>query len=327
MTCATMLNWLQVIEIDGITKTRYEHWYPKGSLLRFANSLRTWGESGIVKVKKKGESKLQTVGVPCMFVGYSMNHAKDVWRMWNPTTNRIITSRDVKWQHRMFYPSTTPSIREPSDPFPDLVVREGDNVNGDDNVTSSIGYDNPNHNDVMDGDDNPNPNDVMDGDDSPNPNNVMDGGDSPNPNNVMDDNDNNEESKTHTRSGRQVRTPKRLIASNEWGQTAINYMSLNSAEQNYYTALMTASSNEYMPYEVVNIALNINELAAVGAGIGGGFLNTSELRVLKYKEAINGPDREHWLKAIEEEHERMVKNNAFKTVKRKDVPKKCPERI
>jgi len=77
---------------------------------------------------------------------------------------------------------------------------------------------------------------------------------------------------------------------------------------------MTASSNEYMPYEVVNIGLDINELAAVGAGIGGGFSNTSELRVIKYKEAINGPDREHWLKAIEEEHERMVKNNVFKIV-------------
>jgi len=161
----------------------------------------------------------------------------------------------------------------------------------------------------------------MDGDDNPNSNDVMNGDNNPNPNDVMDDNDNNEECKTHTRSGKQVRTPKRLIASNEWVQTAINYMSLSSAEQNYYTALMTPSSDEYMPYEVVNIGLNINELAAVGAGIGGGFSNTSELRVLKYKEAINGPDREYWLKAIGEEHERMVKNNVFKTVKRKDVPK------
>jgi len=80
------------------------------------------------------------------------------------------------------------------------------------------------------------------GDDNPNPNNVMDGNDNPNPNDVMDDNDNNKECKTYTRSGRQVRTPKRLIASNEWGQTAINYMPLSSAEQNYYAALMTASS-------------------------------------------------------------------------------------
>jgi len=199
-----------------------------------------------------------------------------------------------------------------------------------DNVTSSIGDHNSNvvtddsdNTEVAIGDDNPHPNDVMDGDDNPNPNpnDAMDGDDNPNPNDVMDDNDNNEECKTHTRSGRQVRTPKRLIASNEWGQTAINYMSLSSAKQNYYTAFMTASSNEYMPYEVVNIGLKINELAAVGAGIGGVFSNTSELRVLKYKEAINGSDREDWLKAIGEEHERMVKNNVFKTVKRKNVPK------
>jgi len=134
--------------------------------------------------------------------------------MWNPTTNRIITSRDVKWQNRMFYPFTTPGIRELNDPFPNLVVREGDNVREGDDVTSSIGDDNPN--DIMDGDVNPNPNDVMDGDVNPNPNDVMDGDVNPNPNDVMDDYENVQ---THTRSGRQVRTPKRLIASNEWGQT------------------------------------------------------------------------------------------------------------
>jgi hypothetical protein len=32
------------------------------------------------------------------------------------------------------------------------------------------------------------------------------------------------------------------------------------------------------------------EFANVGAGIGGGFKNTMELKPMKYEEAINGPD-------------------------------------
>jgi hypothetical protein len=36
------------------------------------------------------------------------------------------------------------------------------------------------------------------------------------------------------------------------------------------------------------------DFANVGAGIRGGFENTMELKPLKYKEAINGPDREAW---------------------------------
>jgi hypothetical protein len=35
---------------------------------------------------------------------------------------------------------------------------------------------------------------------------------------------------------------------------------------------------------------SISDYINVGAGVGGGFTNTNELRVMKYHEAINGPD-------------------------------------
>ena len=47
------------------------------------------------------------------------------------------------------------------------------------------------------------------------------------------------------------------------------------AEMNYYAELAAA---------------NCGEIQAVGAGIGGGFDHTSELKVMKYEEAINSPD-------------------------------------
>ncbi len=63
------------------------------------------------------------------------------------------------------------------------------------------------------------------------------------------------------------------------------------------------------------------EFANVGAGIGGGFENTMELKPMKYNEAINGPDRNAWKKEIENEHDRMVKNVAWELVKKSLLPK------
>jgi hypothetical protein len=60
--------------------------------------------------------------------------------------------------------------------------------------------------------------------------------------------------------------------------------------------------------------------ANVGAGIGGGFENTMELKPIKYQEAINGPDGKAWEKKIENEHDLMVKNNAWEPVKKSLLP-------
>ncbi len=49
--------------------------------------------------------------------------------------------------------------------------------------------------------------------------------------------------------------------------------------------------------------------------------NTMELKPMKYEEAINGPDGKAWEKEIENEHDRMVKNNAWEPVKKSLPPK------
>ena len=49
------------------------------------------------------------------------------------------------------------------------------------------------------------------------------------------------------------------------------------------------------------------EIACVGAGIDGGFSNTVELNVMKYKEAMSTCDSKRWKVSVEEEHERMPK--------------------
>jgi hypothetical protein len=88
---------------------------------------------------------------------------------------------------------------------------------------------------------------------------------------------------------------------------------LTQAEINYYEAMRDFPQGEYYAP---------GEVACVGAGIiGGGFANTMELHVMKYDQAVNGPEAKEWAKAVEEEHKRMLNHEVFQTVPRDDVPK------
>ena len=66
--------------------------------------------------------------------------------------------------------------------------------------------------------------------------------------------------------------------------------------------------------------MQISEFANVGACIGGGFKNTKELKVMNYKEAVNGPDGMHWQAEVENEYQQMVANKVFEVVLRMDLP-------
>ena len=101
---ATHTDALASVTIDGVTKTRVEHWC--GKLPRYAHHLRTCGEAGTVNMKMKGISKLTDRGMAMMFVGYLLKHEGGTYFMYNPTTHRLIITRDVIWSCRMYY--TTP---------------------------------------------------------------------------------------------------------------------------------------------------------------------------------------------------------------------------
>jgi hypothetical protein len=62
------------------------------------------------------------------------------------------------------------------------------------------------------------------------------------------------------------------------------------------------------------------EFNLVGAGLGGGFVNTQELHVMKYDEAMATPDAKEWEKAVDKEHERMVNSSVFKATPLDEVP-------
>ena len=66
--------------------------------------LRSFGEMAVVAIHegKKMRSKLDNRGKTCMFVGYTDDHAGDVYRFRNVKTKRIIMSRDVRWLNLMW---------------------------------------------------------------------------------------------------------------------------------------------------------------------------------------------------------------------------------
>jgi hypothetical protein len=70
---------------------------------KLPTSLRPFGEIGFVTTKANIQSKLKNRGTSYMFVGYSVNHANDVYRILNRDTKRIIQSRDLIWLNEAYY--------------------------------------------------------------------------------------------------------------------------------------------------------------------------------------------------------------------------------
>jgi hypothetical protein len=71
--------------------------------------------------------------------------------------------------------------------------------------------------------------------------------------------------------------------------------------------LGTTNVNEIVNFET--------EKLLVGAAIGEGIGHTSELQSVKYNQAMFGPEKEKWKKAIVEEHDRMIQNAVWIPVK------------
>jgi hypothetical protein len=57
---------------------------------------------GVVTTKSEIQGKLKNRGTTCMFMGYSVDHSNDVYRMLNLETKSIIHSRDIVWLDKSF---------------------------------------------------------------------------------------------------------------------------------------------------------------------------------------------------------------------------------
>ena len=60
------------------------------------NHLWSFGEQGIVKTAKEYQSKLESCGELCLFVGYSDTYSNHTYHMLNLRTHKILISHDIK---------------------------------------------------------------------------------------------------------------------------------------------------------------------------------------------------------------------------------------
>ncbi len=86
---------------------------------------------------------------------------------------------------------------------------------------------------------------------------------------------------------------------------------------NYYDVIRI-DENEVKVLQMLNDS--VSEYINIGAGADGGFTNTNELQVMKYHEALNGPDGKKWKAKVKTEHGQMVKRGVFEKVKLSKLP-------
>ena len=80
---------------------RTPHYLFYGSDAPYTQHLQVFGKMTIVKVLNPA-NKLSDKGMKAIFVGYAEKHVGIVYRFINPSTNRIVLSRDVKWLERKY---------------------------------------------------------------------------------------------------------------------------------------------------------------------------------------------------------------------------------
>ena len=91
-----------------------------------------------------------------------------------------------------------------------------------------------------------------------------------------------------------------------------------SAEQNHGTYLAELYNEELI--DTIEVDTLYLELGSVCAGLGGGFTNTNELKVMKYQETVNGPVGECRREETVNKHNIMLVNSVFDTVGKECIP-------
>jgi hypothetical protein len=292
-----------VIRYNGKLATRYEHWY--GQNPQFANHLRTWGEAGTVKIKTSTTPKLNNKGVACMFIGYATDHKGDCYRMWNPKTSRVHTTRDVFWLKRMFFTVKSPNNEIQVEP---TLEEEIDKLSPD-YVTSEVGEsESKKKAKTTQIDEDDDEKSVESFDDSKNDTEIK-----PRITDTVEDN----RVRKVTAYGREIKRPEWFAESEYSGVAMQPEMQMTTAENKFYTTILEMYQAGKMGQEEMSfVSENVTLVGAAGAG----FINTKELMVMKYDEAMASPDKKHWEEAVMAEKEKMDKYKVLKERWIKDLP-------
>jgi len=321
---ATLLDGLTPTEINGVTKTKFEHF--AGKIPDFVKHLHTVGEAGTVKiVDRKIKPKLKDRGVTCLYLGPALGHSADTHTMWNPKTGKVCKTRDVTFLRRMYYEKKVamtndiiiaiPLENEAEEPVQGATTTSGNQAPGTTQTRRN-----------------------------------QQAGEGKNPTAATGSAASATTPTTTRRTGRIIKPRERLVETmdvsqksyeksktsseiNEDDEDSEDVSGTNEDDENElglmnatatgseYEIKLTAAEDKY--YECMSDLMGNGdtELGLVGAGIGGGFVDTNELHVMKYDEAMKTDEAEEWHDAVEEEYNRFEKYKVFKAAPPEEVPK------
>jgi hypothetical protein len=266
---ATDLDGLIIVDVNGKTASRYEHW--TGQLPKWIGQLRTWGESGTVKIKTDTTPKIADRGIQCVFVGYSKDHDGDCFEMWYPKTNRIYTSQDVIWLNRMHYTKTV----EEGEPDSQLLRNE---------LTGT-----PVEQAFQDDDEDIEP--------------------------IADALTNVQSTNDHEEEVAEEGPAADLVTNSGVTMSGSRFRDVAAANNAHFPVQLSKAEENYSHY-----MKSCPEIACVGAGIGGGFEDTTELHTMKYDEAMSSEEAEQWKKSVEKEYQRMEENKVWSPIDKAKLP-------
>eukprot|EP00957_Ditylum_brightwellii_P185956 14157231-Ditylum_brightwellii.AAC.1 len=192
-------------------------------------------------------------------VGYTTSHSDGVYHMWNPNTNCILISRDLTWLKQMYFKHQQPEVEL--------------SVNGEE-IDSE----------VRERDVHKTSTDNMDKHSKPGDAEDLDAGMETEADNEADEeikpveeakeetvSDGEWEEFKQTKSGQVIR-PVHCLGEEQYSDMAA--MALTEAEFDYQVNLQDIAMLKYAKEDYVIDY----EVAAVGAGLGGGFENTHQLK-------------------------------------------------
>ena len=115
-----------------------------------------------------------------------------------------------------------------------------------------------------------------------------------------------------TRSGRTI-FPRKF-----YHEECMGVCTSQPKSNNYYDVLEDEETDgedeEFYESELMR------EMTCVGAGIGGGYEHSNELKTMNYKDAMQSEDKKEWEQEVDIEHGRMVKYNVWEAVPESEVP-------
>lgn len=122
---------------------------------------------------------------------------------------------------------------------------------------------------------------------------------------------------TQTRSGHGVKIPSGLADYHLFTLESNPREPFTKEEFDFYNSM--DELGELGMFGSVIPMLEEEETRLVGAATGGEFEHTSELRVMKYNQAMVSKHRKEWEKAIQEKFDKFEKYKTFDLVDRGDV--------